>query len=53
MNTMTSTEVSKSPALLKEKLQDGPVEIIWREAKPGGKVIFKAIAKKREIKNVD
>jgi hypothetical protein len=46
MKELTITEIAKKHTVLRENLEKGPVRILWKEQKPGGKVLFSAIIKK-------
>lgn len=46
MKELTITEIAKKHTILRENLKKGPVRIVWKEQKPGGKVLFSAIIKK-------
>ena len=48
MKELTITEIAKKHTVLREGLEKGPVRIVWKEQKPGGKVVFSAIVKKEE-----
>jgi len=48
MKEMSISEISKNLATLRENLEKGPVRIIWKESKPGGKVVFSAICEREE-----
>jgi len=50
MIELTITEIVQKPAKLRQALESGPVRIVWKEQKPGGKVRFSAIATKEECK---
>ena len=50
MKEMTISEISKNLASLRDNLEKGPVRIVWKEQKPGGKVTFSAIIEKEEIR---
>ena len=49
MKELTITQITKRTSLLREELKNGPVRIVWRESKPGGKVIDSAVVKREEL----
>lgn len=48
MKELTITQITKRTSLLREELNNGPVRIVWRESKPGGKVIYSAIVNRED-----
>lgn len=50
MKELTSTQVTHNLSLLRRELKNGPVRIVWREPKPGGKIIYSAIVNREDIK---
>lgn len=49
MQQLTSSEIVKTPSLLKEAVESGEeVRIVWKEPKPGGKVVLSAVIKKEK-----
>ena len=50
MITLTITELTRSPSLLRSALKSGDVRIVWKDQKPGGQVIESAIVKREVVK---
>jgi len=48
MKTLTISQVTRSPNLLKTEVEKGPVRLIWKEPKPNGLIVFSAIVKKED-----
>ena len=46
MITLTITELTRSPSKLRAALKSGDVRIVWKDQKPGGRVIESAIVKR-------
>jgi len=46
MKEITITQIARTPSVLKKALKKGPVRIVWKEQKPGGKVLFSAITQR-------
>lgn len=49
MKELTITQITKKTSLLRQELNNGPVRIVWREPKPGGKVIYSAVVTREDI----
>lgn len=46
MKELTISEIIKKPNILRQAIQEGDVRIVWKEAKPNGKVLESAIVRK-------
>ena len=46
MRELTISEIVKKPSVLRDAINSGPVRIVWKEAKPNGKVIESAVVTK-------
>ncbi len=51
MKEISITQIARTPSVLKKALEKGPVRIVWKEQKPGGKILFSAITKKEDSTN--
>jgi len=49
MKTLSISEVSKKPSLLRTEVEKGPVRIVWKEPKPNGKVVYSVLVTKEEL----
>lgn len=49
MIELTITQIVQKPNLLRDGLKSGDVRIVWREQKPGGKIVESAIVRKEKV----